>query len=139
MIGSPVLATIVISLLFIGAGITGFSLIKVGPSLTSPQTTFSEKQKGSEVSITVRSAHEFKSLSIIHNGIEVPLDEFDRREYEAELISPEHLYIIIKAEWHDDVPETALLVHIFPDGKTEYKQTFWAQGSLTEEISIDLK
>ena len=140
MIGSPILSTLLISLLFIGAGISGFSLLEVKPP---KRTTTLEVEPPPEatidVSVTIRSAHPFKSLVFIHNGVEIPLDEFDKKEYEADFRVSHNLEFTVKAEWPENTPETALLVHVFPSGLTDLKQTFWAEGSLTEELSFQLK
>jgi len=140
MIGSPVLTTLIISLLFICIGITGFSLIKVKHAdPVQQQTSPASSASLTNVSITIRCAHPFQSLKCISHGNEIPLDKYDELEYEVELSASELLELTLIAQWPEGTPETAVLVHVFPEGKEDSQHTYWAQQSLTQEVTINLK
>ncbi len=138
MFGSPLLITFIITTLFLGGGLLGFSILKISPSSKPVITeeTQAEEETKQPVSITIRSAHKLESAKGFMGETEILFDQITPYEAEAEVTSPQLLEFTLHLKWSDDTPETAVLVQAVPDAKPAVERTIWAQGSLTEEFTF---
>jgi len=141
MFGSPLLTTFIITFLFLGGGLLGFSILNISPTVQvkTEEKEDTETELKQLVSITVRSAHELQSISGSIDKTEIKFEQITPYEAEAEILSGQLLEFTLSLKWSDETPETAVLIQAIPEAKLAVERTIWAQGNLTEEFTFFLK
>lgn len=142
MLESPLIRTLVISLLF-GVG-SAFTLVKLTrPALSAEQkpekiTENVVSENAVECWVTIRSAHPMESVRIYRENNPETVEDISETEYEAEIMAEGELTFKLLVSWPEGTPETAVMISVEPVGQDTMTETVWAQNKLTREFSFPI-